>query len=131
MNLKFHHIGIACSKIEKSIETYHKLGYSFSKIIYDPIQNVNLCFLKKNNSPMIELVSSNDSNSILNNILKKNGTIPYHTCYKTKNIDDEINSLIKKGFILISKPVKAIAFSNRKICFMYNKNIGIIELLEC
>ena len=131
MNLKFHHIGIACSKIKKSVELYKKLGYSCSEIIYDPIQNVNLCFLKKNDSPMIELVGCIDTSSNLNNILKKNGTIPYHTCYETKNIRDQINSLIEKGFILMMKPVKAIAFSNRKICFMYNRNVGIIELLEC
>ena len=130
MNLKFHHIGVACIKIERSIKIYKKLGYSSSEIIYDPVQNVNLCFLKKKDSPMIELVGCNDTNSNLNNILKKNGTIPYHTCYETKNIKEQINLLIKKGFILMMKPVKAIAFSNRKICFMYNRNVGIIELLE-
>ena len=130
MNLKFHHIGVACSKIERSIEIYKNLGYSSSEIIFDPIQKVNLCFLKKNDSPMIELVGCNDTNSNLNNILKKNGTIPYHTCYETKNIDKQIDLLIEKGFILMMKPVEAIAFSNRKICFMYNKNVGIIELLE-
>jgi len=130
MNLKFHHIGVACVKIERSVEVYKKLGYSSSEIIYDPVQKVNLCFLKKNDSPMIELVGCNDTNSDLNNILKKNGTFPYHTCYETKNIKEQINLLIKKGFILMMKPVKAIAFSNRKICFMYNRNVGIIELLE-
>ena len=73
MNLKFHHIGVACIKIERSIKIYKKLGYSSSEIIYDPVQNVNLCFLKKKDSPMIELVGCNDTNSNLNNILKKMG----------------------------------------------------------
>jgi methylmalonyl-CoA/ethylmalonyl-CoA epimerase len=129
--LKFHHIGIACKNLNKSIEIYRKMGYSSSEIIHDPIQKVDLCFMRKINSPIIELVGSDDSNSTLKNILKKNGTTPYHTCYETEHIQNQIEKLNNKGFILLMKPVKAIAFSNRKICFMYNSNFGIIELLEC
>ncbi len=129
--MKFHHIGIACVDLKKSIDTYKNLGYSNSDIIYDPLQKVNLCFLNKANSPLIELVGSDENNSVLNNILKKNGTSPYHTCYEINNINNQINSLIDKDYVLIMKPIKAIAFSNRKICFMYHRHIGVIELLEC
>ena len=91
---------------------------------------MNLCFLSKKDSPLIELVGSVDANSPLNNILKKNGTTPYHTCYEVVNIDDQILKLTEQGYIMLTQPVEAIAFSNRKICFLYNVNIGIVELLQ-
>jgi hypothetical protein len=30
----------------------------------------------------------------------------------------------------LSKPVEAVAMSNKKVCFLFNKNIGLIELVE-
>jgi methylmalonyl-CoA/ethylmalonyl-CoA epimerase len=129
--LKFHHIGIATKNLNNSISIYKKMGYEASEVIYDPIQKVNLCFLKNINSPMIELVGSNEKGSIISNILKKNGTIPYHTCYEVDNLDNHIGSLLQLGFIMLVSPVEAIAFNNRKISFLYSVNFGILELLEC
>lgn len=129
--MKFHHIGVATKNLNNSILTYKKMGYEASEIIYDPNQKVNLCFLRKINSPLIELVGSNEKNSIISRILKKNGTIPYHTCYEVDDLENNISSLLQIGFIILVKPVEAIAFDNRKISFLYNVNFGIIELLEC
>jgi methylmalonyl-CoA/ethylmalonyl-CoA epimerase len=129
--MKFHHIGIATKDLNKSISIYRKMGYVPSELIYDPNQKVNLCFLKKTNSPLIELVGSNEKQSILANIVKKNGTTPYHTCYEVNNLQKKIDSLLNLGFIMLVKPVEAIAFDNRKISFLYSINFGIIELLEC
>jgi len=126
----FHHIGIACSEIEKTIEVYKKLGYEPTDVIFDPIQKVNLCFLSRENSPVIELVGAEDENSPIKNILKKNGTSPYHTCYEVDSICIQIKKLVKEGFFPITGTVKAVAFSGRNICFLYNKNFGLIELLE-
>jgi len=128
--MKFHHIGVACKNIKKSISIYEGIGYQSSNIIFDPIQNVNLCFLQKDDSPVIELVGSVDENSPLTNILKKNGTSPYHTCYEVINIEDEILNLNNQGYMQISPTAPAIAFDGRKICFLYHKDIGIVELLE-
>ena len=129
--MKFHHIGIATKDLNKSISLYQNLGYVSSKIIYDSNQKVNLCFLEKTNSPTIELVGSNEKKSILHNIIKKNGTTPYHTCYEVNDLEKQIDILLDLGFILLVKPIEAIAFNNRKISFLYNINFGIIELLEC
>jgi len=128
--MKFHHLGVACKDIRDSILVYENIGYNSSDIIFDPIQNVNLCFLKKDDSPLIELVSSINDDSPLINILKKNGTTPYHTGYEVANIDEQISNLSNHGYMLLYKPIEAIAFYNRRICFLYNKSFGIIELIE-
>ena len=126
----FHHLGIATANIETSQIAYSHLGYTGGVQIYDPIQKVNISFLMKPHSPMIELVSPTEESSPVNNFLKKNGTIPYHTCFEVKDLEDNIIKLKKGKFILIVKPVPAIAFQNRRVCFLYNKDTGLIELLE-
>jgi methylmalonyl-CoA/ethylmalonyl-CoA epimerase len=128
--MKFHHLGVATANIETSAQSYSFFGYKPGDIIYDPIQKVNLCFLEKENSPIIELVSPTEGSSPVNTILKKNGTMPYHTCYEVIDLEENINILKKNKFILVVKPVQAIAFNNHRICFLFHKGAGLIELLE-
>lgn len=59
-NFHFHHIGYAVASIEKTMYYYIDGGYSCSSVIFDPIQNVNICFLTKEGEPMIELLEPVD-----------------------------------------------------------------------
>jgi methylmalonyl-CoA/ethylmalonyl-CoA epimerase len=126
----FHHIGLATSDIEKSKLAYKTLGYTGEGIIYDPNQKVNLCFLYKKDAPVIELVSPTEESSPVNNILHKNGTMPYHTCYEVANLEQTISELKPLRYLIVVKPIEAIAFSNRRVCFLFQKYAGLIELLE-
>lgn len=128
--MKFHHIGIATDNIEKSAQSYSFFGYKKGEIINDSLQKVNLCFLEKEGFPTIELVSPADISSPVSTILKKNGTIPYHTCYEVIGLEENIINLKINKFILVVKPISAIAFGNRRVCFLFHKGTGLIELLE-
>ena len=128
--MTFHHIGVATLNIEASSAAYSLLGYNVGLSVYDPNQKVNLCFLEKENSPIIELVSPTEEGSPINNILKKNGTTPYHTCFEVEDIENEILILKRNKFMVVVKPIEAIAFGNRRVAFLYNKDAGLIELLE-
>ena len=79
---------------------------------------------------MVELVEPINDRSPVNEILKKNGNIPYHFCYEVDGLTEAILEMKKSGFIKIINPVPAKAFNNRLICFLYNKDVGLIELLE-
>tara|TARA_Y100001958_G_C21234723_1_gene560912 strand:+ start:93 stop:491 length:399 start_codon:yes stop_codon:yes gene_type:complete len=127
---KYHHTGVATKDIKLTSAFYKNIAYSQSKIVIDEIQNVKICFLSKKNSPLIELVEPINENSPVNEILKKNGNIPYHFCYEVNNITKAILEMKKLGFIKITNPIPALAFNNRLICFLFNKNVGLIELLE-
>ena len=131
-NINFHHIGIATDNIEKSISIYKNLGYNLegSTTIVDPIQKVELAFMFRENHPLLELVSPIDDNSPVKTILKKMSTTPYHTCYETLSLELTINDFKKLRFVIVQKPTPAIAFNNRRIAFLFHKNIGLIELLE-
>lgn len=133
--MKYHHIGIAVFNIEETAPFYIMQGYSKSQTVYDPIQNVNICFLFYLNNgggqmPMIELIEPIDEKSPVYKILQKSGVTPYHICYEVENISDTITELKREKFIPLSKPVEAVAMSNKKVCFLFNKNIGLIELVE-
>ena len=129
-DLTFHHIGIATDNISKTSLFYLKMGFVSTTPTEDPIQKVIIVFLKKENSPTIELLEPLTIDSPVTKIIEKNGVMPYHICYEVDNINETINELRKDKFIPLSSPVKAIALENRLICFLFNKEVGLIELLQ-
>ena len=128
--MTFHHIGIAVRSIEDSAKWYQAEGYTLSETILDLIQNVSVAFLERADSPRLELVQPVDSASPVNNILKKVGVSAYHFCYEVADIQQKIKELEQQDFRLMVEPVPAIAFQNRRICFLYHIDNGLIELLE-
>ena len=130
MTLRFHHIGIAVFSIEQTKPFYENLGYKATPAIYDPVQNVNICFLEKSGEVLLELIEPHDETSPVNDILKKNGVAPYHNCYEVDDLEAAIAELRKQRFVVVRKPEKAIAMGERRVCFLYNKNVGLIELVN-
>jgi methylmalonyl-CoA/ethylmalonyl-CoA epimerase len=130
-SFKFHHIGIATTNIKNTAKYYLDAEYIISDTIFDPIQNVSIAFLEKNGMPRIELLEPVlSSNSPINKIIEKSGVSPYHICYEVDDIETAIKELKKKKYLPLSRPVNAIAINNKKICFLFNKDIGLIELVE-
>lgn len=128
--LRFHHIGVAVYEFSKSIPFYESQGYNNEIEIYDPEQNVEVCVLKHDTAPTIELLAPHDDKSPINNILKKSGVSPYHLCYEVDNIEESIAKLKLERFMPVSKPKVSNAFNNRRVCFLFKKDIGLIEIIE-
>jgi len=84
----------------------------------------------ENGDYLIELVAPLNKESPVTNLLKKQGNSPYHICYKTNNLEKEISDLGNNGFVVISNFLKAPAINNKKVIFLYKKEIGLIELVE-
>lgn len=129
-DLIFHHIGIACFEIEKTIDFYLQMGFIASSITEDPIQDIRICFLEKEGMPKIELLEPIDEKSPTNRILQTQGVTPYHICYETEELQSAVKCLRQQGFVKISKIVPACAINNRKVVFLFKKDVGVIELLE-
>ena len=124
--LRFHHIGIACEKINKVkewIKRMYTIVYERGPL-FDPAQNATVCLLRSEDGLVIELVSGEE----VENIIKK-GISFYHLCYAVQNIDEAIEDLKKGGAILFSPPKEAILFDKKKVAFLYTP-MGVIELLE-
>lgn len=129
-SMKFHHIGVAVKDISATAAVYVTGGYKQSDTIFDPIQNVNICWLTKENMPVVELLEPVDETSPVNKILEKDGVTPYHICYIVDEIELAMKELRKMKYIVVSKPAEAVAIHGCKVCFLFNKNVGLIELVE-
>ena len=128
--MTFHHVGVAVNDIDATAIVYERAGYKRSPVVFDPVQDVTVCWLTKDGSPTVELLAPVDENSPINRILEKNGVTPYHCCYMVDDMEDTILTLKKQKYILVSKPVEAAAFNGARVCFLYHKNVGLIELVE-
>lgn len=128
--LHFHHIGIACRDITKSSKFYTLMGYEAGPVTDDPIQHVRVCFLEKEGAPRVELLEPLDEQSPVARTLATAGVSPYHSCYEVADIDAAILMLRGQRFLLVSGPVPACAMGNKRIAFLYQKNTGLIELVE-
>ena len=128
--LKFHHIGVAVYCIHATASVYEQGGYKRSQTIFDPIQNVNICWLTRDGAPTIELLAPVNEQSPVNNILRKNGVCPYHTCYVVEDLEEAVASLRKQKYVFVGKPAEAVAFCGSRVCFLFHKDVGLIELVE-
>lgn len=130
-DLRFHHIGIACFDINETKAFYELMGYVASPIIDDPIQDIRISFLKKEGSPMLELLAPIDEKSPVNRILDTQGVTPYHICYEVDDIDAMMTLLRKQHkFVRVSKAAPACAIDDRRVAFLFRKDVGLIELVE-
>lgn len=128
-HLTFHHIGYVTLNIEETSNQFNDLGYScLDEAQVDEIQKVKICFLKKENAPLIELIEPLQGNTSLNKLLGKNGVCPYHMCYEVEDIESSFDQFTNKGYIALFRPIEAIALGGKSICYFYKKEIGYIEL---
>ena len=130
--MHFEHIGVAVSNIKESLSVFNNLFElnDVSEIYEDIFQNIKISFFCFANVK-IELIEPLDSSkkSPVDNIIEKNMSY-YHLCFRTGCIEDEILQLVEKGAIVVTEPIPSLAFSNRKIAFLYVKHLGLIELVE-
>jgi|ADurb_Gly_02_Slu_FD_contig_41_967363_length_788_multi_3_in_0_out_0_1 methylmalonyl-CoA/ethylmalonyl-CoA epimerase len=128
--MKMHHIAIATHCIDSVLLKYQYLGYSIGELIQDTKRNVQICFIK-NGDFTLELVEPLSDNSPVSAILKNSVQDSlYHICYSVENIEKTIENLEKQGYLKISSLDFAPAIHNRRVVFMFEKDLGLIELVE-
>jgi len=128
--MKLHHIGYAVRDISISAAEFERLDYrKCSEVTEDTDRNVRILFMEKDGY-VIELVAPLNGSSHINNILKKTGSGPYHFCYEVGNMDEEIHNMLENGYVLIEKAAEAAAIGNRRVAFLFSRDLGILELLE-
>lgn len=128
--LTFHHIGIACRDIDKTKAFYLQQGYTATPTVDDPLQHVRISFLNKEGAPQLELLEPLDEQNPVARTLATAGVTPYHMCYEVRDLESAIAELRTQRFLLVNGPVPACALENRRIAFMFQKNTGLIELVE-
>lgn len=127
--LSVHHIGYLVKKIEKAKQTFEQLGYRTEQdVVYDDIRKINICFMVMGDC-RVELVSPVSEDSVVAGLIRKYKNSPYHICYETDDYEAAYAELTAHGFLAIDTPTPAPALGGRKVVFLTNAAIGMIELI--
>lgn len=130
VHLKVHHIGYLVKKINAAVTEFERLGYTIQQdIVYDDYRKINICFMEKDGY-CVELVSPTDSDSVVAGLLKKYKNCPYHLCYESFDFENDLSILAQNGYTAIDMPTPAPALSGKRVAFLMNASLGMIELLE-
>ncbi len=128
--MKIHHVGYLAKNLEKSQKRFLDLGYEVEREVkYDPIRRINISFLK-NGDYRVELIQPMDSESPMYPLLKRFKNTPYHFCYETKDLDKAVSELSSNGYTVIQEPDIAPCIDDKRVVFLNNISMGIIELVE-
>ncbi len=125
---------VHCRLIDGSSFAFRNLfGYQLlSGPFDDPIQRVSVCFLGRGiaGDISIELVAPLGDDSPVHRTLMKWGNSAYHACYEVPDLDQALAHLAANGCVIVSKPVPAVAFGNRRIAWLYTPARQLIEAVE-
>jgi methylmalonyl-CoA/ethylmalonyl-CoA epimerase len=131
--MRFHHIGYAVVDIDRFAGDFFQPTFqplSISDKIFDPLQEVTVCFAEMQGGVVIELVQPANPNSRLYSIINSNRGGFYHVCYEVENLDREIDRFRRQRCMPLGRPVPAVAFGKRRIAFLLTPHRDLIELLE-
>ncbi len=129
--MQIDHLGYAVKNIEKARKALETLGFVFSHpAIEDRDRNIRIQFGEKDGYRLELVAPAGEDHSPVDTILHCVGPTPYHICYGSDNLGKDIKELEEKGFKLIISPAQATAFGGRRVAFMMNRGIGLIELAE-
>lgn len=126
--MKIHHFGFAVENIENAIEDFINLfGFlQLTEVKEDLKQKVRIAFLQDEEKKVaVELLEPIGLDSP---VYGKKGLM--HICFQTKDFEKDFKILREKGWLLIKSPQEAEAIKGAKVSFFYNKDYGVIELVE-
>ncbi|HAN44757.1 MAG TPA: lactoylglutathione lyase [Ruminococcaceae bacterium] len=128
--MDIHHIGYLVREIPEAEKEFFRLGFKADGgITLDEARNIFIEFLK-NGEYTIELVAPANEKAPVHRLMKKCGSMPYHICYLSQNLYEDVEQLKKDGYIVIEEPLTAPAIKNRRVAFLFKETVGIIELVE-
>jgi methylmalonyl-CoA/ethylmalonyl-CoA epimerase len=116
---EFDHVGVAVKAIDPAVA---------GTKIEDPVQRVRVAFITVNGLPT-ELIEPTEPSSPVSGMLAR-GTTMYHLCFRVPELAAALEIAGRMGFRMVAEPVKAAAFNNRKIVWVFSPVYGLFELLE-
>jgi methylmalonyl-CoA/ethylmalonyl-CoA epimerase len=129
--MTLHHVGIVVQSLESWGQAYAgSLGLvPEAEIVHDPIQKVRVQFWRDDTANLVELIEPAAPDSPVWGELKKGGGLN-HLCYEVDDLERRVEDAVSGGAILAVSPVPAVAFSGRRIAFLYFRKLGLIEFVE-
>lgn len=127
--MRIDHIGYAVKNIEKAKKSMEVLGFRFEDQVTDTDRNIYIAFGELDGY-RVELVAPITTGSPVDVLLEKNGPTPYHICYKSYEIEADIEHLQKNRYKVTIPLTPAVAFGGKRVVFLYSLSVGLIEIVE-
>ena len=127
--MKVDHIGYAVKDIGKARKQMEALGYTFEETIEDPDRQIDIAFGEADGY-RVELVAPKGEGSPVDTQLSRIGPTPYHLCYRSGALEEDIGRLQRERFRVTVPPAPAVAFGGKRVVFLYSLAIGLIEIVE-
>lgn len=127
--MRVDHIGYAVKSIDAAKKSMEVLGFQFGETVEDMDRNIYISF-GEFDGYKVELVAPRGKGSPVDAHLSKIGAAPYHICYRSDDIEADIERLKANSFKVLASPAPAIAFHNKRVVFLYSLSLGLIEIVE-
>lgn len=127
--MKIDHIGYAVRNIDKAKKQMEAIGFTFEETVTDTDRNIYIAFGVMD-VYRVELVAPISDGSPVDSLLEKVGPVPYHICYKSDVIEEDIERLQNNRFKVTIPLAPAVAFGGKRVVFLYSLSIGLIEIVE-
>lgn len=127
--MRVDHIGYAVKNIDKAKKAMGALGFRFEETVEDKDRNIYISFGELDGCK-VELVAPMGKDSPVDMHLSKVGAAPYHICYRSDDIEADIERLKTNSFKVFIPLAPAIAFDNKRVVFLYSLSVGLIEIAE-
>jgi len=129
LDLRFHHLGVACRDLSRESEGWLAIGYrAEGETFIDPLQRVRGQFLI-GPGPRLELLTPTTSDSPVTGFLDR-GTKLYHQGFEAPAFEDTLAALQSRGARVTAPPAPAVAFGGRRVAFLMTPTLNLIEIIE-
>lgn len=126
---RFHHVGVACRDLDDELAGLRLLGYESAGAPFsDPRQGIVGMFVE-GAGPRLELLAPLPGSAVLDPWLR-GGSRMYHLAYEVPDLEEAVSLARRADARQISAPVPAVAFAERRICFLMLRIRLLIELIE-
>ncbi len=130
----FDHVGMLVHDLERAQGALAVLGYdTVSERFSDPRQGIQIVFVwnsRTPEAPKLELVQPVRDDSVVSKLLVKTGATPYHVCFRVALLSAALEDLDARGFAVLGAPAPSPAFAGALFCFLYHRDLGLLELVE-
>ena len=128
IELEFHHVGVACERIDDETEFWTGLGYrAEGEPFVDSEQGIRARFMT-GGGPRIELIEALEGSATLTPWLKRH-TKFYHMGYFAEDFDAAFEEVRSQRALVLRAPVRSTYFGAR-IAFLLMPNSAVIEIME-
>ena len=130
---RLQHLGLAVADLDAAIRMHSDLfGWTLVSGPHDDqVQQARVASVGPPDGagPLLELVAPLNEESHITRLLAR-GMAAYHVCCEVDDIDATLQVLRSRGCVVVREPAAAVAFSGRRIAWLYTPLRQLTELVE-